>query len=224
MATTKIIDLIKQVQILLQDESAVRWSRSELLSYLLDAQLAVINRRPDSNVKTSRFQTIAGTQQSLPEDGSRLMKVVRNTSGRAIREIPMQLLDDQVPEWHKAPATPSSEVELYCYDVTNPKIFYVYPYIAANIEIEIVYSAIPDMTVTIQESSWDSSTATISVLDSYKNALIDWVLYRAYSKDADYSANSNRAQLHMQAFNLAVQSKTQADVAMTPQSPAGEAS
>ncbi|HHP0467301.1 TPA: DUF6682 family protein [Vibrio harveyi] len=224
MAITKIVDVIKQVQILLQDESAVRWSRDELLSYLLDAQLAIVNRRPDANMKTTHITTNEGTHQELPTDGIRLMRVVRNVSGRAVREIPMQLLDDQIPDWHRtpvAPLVPSSFVELYCYDVTNPRVFYTYPYVAANVELEIIYSFVPNMTVVIPDATWDSDSTTISVEDSYKNAIIDWILYRAYSKDADYSANSSRAQLHMQAFNLAVQSKTQADVAITPSEATG---
>lgn len=221
VANTKIVELIKQVQILLQDEASVRWTRKELLDYLLDAQLAVVNRRPDANMKTSIVRTAEGTSQSLPDDGIRLMRVIRNVAGRAVKEIPMQLLDDQIPNWHVTPDSPAKEVELYCYDVTNPRTFYVYPYPSENVELEILYSSTPVLSVSIPESSWDTDTTTISIEDCYKNALIDWVLYRAFSKDSDYTSNSNRAQVHMQAFNLAVQSKTQADVAMTTQSPVG---
>jgi hypothetical protein len=41
-------------------------------------------------------------------------------------------------------------------------------------------------------------------------------LYRAYSKDAEYGANEQRAASSFQTFNAAIGTKTQVDAAVTP--------
>ena len=46
--------------------------------------------------------------------------------------------------------------------------------------------------------------------------ILDWVLYRAYSKDAEYGANEARAAASYQAFNSALGAKTQVDAAVAP--------
>jgi hypothetical protein len=52
----------------------------------------------------------------------------------------------------------------------------------------------------------------ITLDDIFANAILDFILYRAYSKDADYAANAGRAQGHYQAFlnSLGVKASTDA--------------
>lgn len=76
--------------------------------------------------------------------------------------------------------------------------------IAKNHAVELVYSASPtDCTLS----------STISVDDIYANALLDYVLYRAYSKDADYAQNAQLAVAHYQAFSASLGAKSQNEVA-----------
>lgn len=56
----------------------------------------------------------------------------------------------------------------------------------------------------------------IKLDDIYANAILDYVLYRAYSKDAEYAANASRAALHYQAFTAALGAKTQVDAGNDP--------
>jgi len=42
---------------------------------------------------------------------------------------------------------------------------------------------------------------TINIDDIYANALVDYMLYRAYSKDAEYAGNAQRAVAHYTAFS-----------------------
>ena len=46
--------------------------------------------------------------------------------------------------------------------------------------------------------------AAILVSEIYRNVLLDYVLYRAYLKDADYTENAQRAVAHYTAFNQAL--------------------
>ncbi len=208
MATTKVVDVIARATTLLQDTTNTRWTKEELLNWFNDAQLAIVNRRPDTHVKNEEFQCIKGTKQTIPNDGLRLMHVVRNKGGVAIRPIDMRVLDDQLPMWHEE--VDSSYVEHYAYDLADPKTFYVYPAPAANVAIDIVYTVAPEQ-ITINDFKTDTKTITLD--DSYLNPIIDWMLYRAYSKDADYAANAQRAQMHFDSFRVSIGEKTDADIA-----------
>ena len=105
------------------------------------------------------------------------------------------------------------------YDPRQPKEFFVYPPATTAAEIEIIYAD----AVTghdLSESALDptGSNATVILLDDiYKSPITDWVLYRAYSKDAEYGANEQRAVGAYNAFNTALGAKTQVDAAVSPQ-------
>jgi hypothetical protein len=58
----------------------------------------------------------------------------------------------------------------------------------------------------------------IKLDDIYLSPITDWVLYRAYSKDAEYGANEQRAAAAFQTFNAAIGTKTQVDAAVSPNS------
>ncbi|WP_036759265.1 DUF6682 family protein [Photobacterium halotolerans] len=206
MATTKIIDVIKRCETVLQDTTSTRWPKQELLDWFNDAQLAIVSRRPDTHIKNIPFTCASGTKQSIPADGLRLMKVVRNSNGKAVRKIEQRVLDDQVPDWH-VPAE-SVVVDHYIYNDFDPKTFYLYPAPMSGIEVDIIYSVAP-AAVVINDFSGDATTITLD--DSYLNPILDWMLYRAYSKDNDYTANTNRAQMHLEAFRMGIGEKTQAD-------------
>ena len=51
--------------------------------------------------------------------------------------------------------------------------------------------------------------------DSYMNPLLDFMLYRAYSKDADYAQNAQRAMGHLEVFQMALGAKTQSDAGIS---------
>ncbi|MDO8312640.1 MAG: hypothetical protein Q7T25_11940, partial [Sideroxyarcus sp.] len=50
----------------------------------------------------------------------------------------------------------------------------------------------------------------------YGNGILDYVLYRAYSKDADYAANAQRAVGYYQVFAAALGIKDAADIKSSP--------
>ena len=61
-----------------------------------------------------------------------------------------------------------------------------------------------------------TDATTILLDDIYMSPMIDWILYRAYSKDAEYGANEQRAQAAYGAFNAALATKNQVDSAVSP--------
>jgi hypothetical protein len=59
----------------------------------------------------------------------------------------------------------------------------------------------------------------ILLSDRYAPAIVDYVLMRAYTKDAEHSQNINRAQLHANNFNSQVGLKVQGDMIKSPNAP-----
>ena len=213
MATLTAQNVIDRVNDTLQDTTNVRWPTTELLRYLNDAQREIVLLRPDASVTTAAVALTANeTKQSLPTSGVRLLDVTRNmgtagsTPGVAIRLISREVLDTQVNTWHSD--TGQTIIKHYVFDPRNPKVFYVYPRVHAStaVYVELVYSSSPTDVAAIGN--------TITLDDIYANAMIDFMLYRAYSKDAEYAANASYASQHYQSFltSLGLKGKTDDNV------------
>lgn len=188
---------------ILLDASFVRWTQAELLRYLNDGRRDLAIHRPDLYSVTEIVTLAGGSKQSIPSDGFRFLNAVRNVSasnvvGRALRIIEREMLDAQNPSWHTVSG--STSLKHFMFDERVPKTFYVYPPAVAGHKLEIAYSKAPvDIT--------DGQLASTSALENeeiYAGALLDYVLYRAFSKDAEYAANLQRASMHYNAFATAL--------------------
>jgi hypothetical protein len=213
-------NIITRVQDTLQDTTSVRWSEAELLRYINDAQREIVNLRPESSADHANVQLVAGTEQTIPDVGLRLIKVVRNMSAagssatgkRTIRLVSSDILNAQDPDWHDPAVTGSSAhgtvVKNYIFDEDDPRKYYVYPGISGNAYVEIVFSRTP--------TDLSSTSSTIYVDDIYGNAIVDFVLYKAYMKDAEYASNSQRASIHYQLFTTSIGQGGQAQTLLDP--------
>ena len=214
MATTQVNALVARASTLIQDATNVRWPIPELVGWLNDGQREVALNKPEASVKNVSVALIAGsTKQTLPADAVLLIDVVRNTGsggsspGTAVRLTDREVLDAQRPSWH-SDANTVGYIQHYTYDTRDPKNFYVYPKAPDGWwQIEVVYSSSPQDAVT---------GGVISIDDTYANALLDYILYRAYSKDAEYAGNANLAVAHYTAFANSLGIKTQNDMSRNP--------
>ena len=212
--------LIRRVVETLQDTTSIRWPVAELVRYLNDGQREIIVHRPDAMVTNASLTLTAGTKQSLPSNGAKLIDVVRNSAGtkRAIRMCAREILDAQSPGWHNLSGV--TEIVHFMFDPRDPKVFYVYPPAqSAGASVDLVYSALPtDIAEPAAGTDYSAVSGAISVPDIYSNALQDYVLYRAYTKDSQYGGNEARAQARYAAFANALGIEIKATVAVAPQS------
>ena len=85
----------------LQDTTSIRWPVAELVRYLNDGQREVVLYRPDAMVTNATVTCVAGTKQTLPANGAKLIEVVRNARAagtkRAVRMVNREILDAQTP-------------------------------------------------------------------------------------------------------------------------------
>lgn len=218
MATITALSILTKDQIILQDTTGIRWPiDGELLGWLNDGQREVVLHKPESCVKNESVAlTVGATKQTIPATGIMLMDVTRNmgsagsTPGKAVRLVSRDVLDAQRPDWH-SDANAAGAIQHFMYDPRDPKTYYVYPKAPATAHyLEVVYSSAPVDCAT--------TAATIGIDDIYANALVDYVLYRAYSKDAEYAQNANLAIAHYTAFANALGIKTQNEQSRNPNS------
>ena len=222
MATVKVAEILNRAKTLLQDTTSVRWPLVELQLWLNDSYRDIINIRPDANTQTGTFTCSVGARQNITavfSSALRLIDVVRNVAATsdqsAVRITNRHMLDDQRRTWYAD--TPVVSVQHYMFDPRLPKEFLLYPPAAVTAELEVVYSSVPAGHELTEAQLGDVSTAdTISVDDSFAGAILDYVLYRAYSKDAEYANNSQRAVAHFQAFQGALTGKGQVEAASQP--------
>jgi hypothetical protein len=214
MATITAQNIIDRVQIILQDDSAVRWTEPELLGWLNDAQREVVLLKPDSFTTSATFNLAAGTKQSLPALGITLVDITNNVTSAGVavsdvvREVAREILDAQIPGWHSI--TKTIYAKFYTFDPRNPKQFFVYPPNTGAGYVDLVYASAP--------GALTANTETIKLDDIYANAIFDYILYRAYSKDAEYAANTQRAAASYQSFMQSLGLKEQAEMRAEPQS------
>lgn len=218
MAVT-VQSVIDRVQAVLQDTTGVRWPvTNELVLWVNDAQREIALLKPDASAVNDTITLATGTKQSIPTGGNRLLRVVRNMSAasggtgkRSVRLVSREILDAQTPDWHDPSVTGDAAhtnvVKHYIYDEQNPRNFYVYPGVSGNAYLEIIYSANP-ATVTASDN--------LSIPDIFANAVMNYVLYMAYMKDAEYAGNQQRAGSHYQLFTASVTGKAQIDVVTNP--------
>ncbi len=222
MATIKVIEIIKRVEDVLQD-SNVRWPRVELQNWLNESYLQIALLRPDASSKTGTLTCVAGSRQTITSGFStalRLLDVVRNLASssnkKVVRLIDRSVLDDQRPAWHND--TASVNIQNYTFDVRQPKEFFVFPPATTSAQLEVVYADLPG-THSLSEANLHPTTGSAEVIkvdDTYLSVITDWILYRAFSKDAEFAANAARAGAHYQTFMSSIGNKTQSDVSSSP--------
>jgi hypothetical protein len=207
MGTIVAKKLIDDVAKTLQDMTNVRWPRLDLLGYLNDGQRETVLAKPDAYVVNAAFQMVAGAKQTIPPDGYLFMRVncnlgLTNVPGRAPRHLVMKILDEQIPSWR---ADAADGVALhYTFDEKDPKRFYVYPpQPVTPHKVEIVYSAAPPDVA--------DENAAITLDDLWKTALVNYMLYRAASKDAEYTREDGLATKAYATFAALVGIKTKVD-------------
>ncbi len=194
------------------DVVGVRWSRTELLGWLNDGQRQIVIIEPSATNTVSAVKLAAGSRQAIPADGWMLLGINCNlgttgsTPGRAVRIISRELLDNFDPDWRTA--TASAVTKNYMYDVQDQLAYHVYPPSTGTNYLQINYSR--------QPANITSEAQPIEIFDVYQGPLLDYILYRACSKDAEYAPGLALAQLYAQSFAAAVGAKSDAELKNNP--------
>ncbi|HIF6165141.1 hypothetical protein P7M25_09660 [Vibrio parahaemolyticus] len=206
MANTEVKKLIDEAARLVVDPQMIRWSKEFWVDAYNSAVRAIVAIRPDALTKTLIFTCVQGSTQKVPEGTRYVVDVVRNKDGRAVSgNINLKMLNDYRPDWRIE--EPAPEVKGWFYDERNPSDFYVYPPAQAGVELEIAFAMAPIPIVT---GDYDANTPS-ELISVYDNAITEWLVYRAFSEDSEFTANAGRAANSLNAFRTILGDKAQAD-------------
>lgn len=204
-------NVLTRAQDILQDLTNVRWPAAELLRWLNDGRRELCIFRPDVYAIVGVVELELGTKQAIPVSASRFLDAYRNmaadgtTPGAAVRPIQREILDAQFPSWHTETGAATKH---FMFDERVPRVFYVYPPALAAAKLEIAYAQSPaDITNT-----GDSLTQE----DLYAGALVDYICYRAYAKDATHASNMQRAAAAYLQFKGAIIEGDNRDMTASP--------
>lgn len=215
----KVSEVLQRAQTLIQDNTGVRWPLPELAGWLNDATREVALHKPSASSQSVMLNLQSGTRQTIPSGALMLLRVIRNLrgsssdsnrlGGRAVRVVNRDVLDTQHPDWHDETTTSSTaEVRHFVFDESDPTSFYVYPANNGSGRVEALVSQAPPPVSTNGTTISSYSNVDVPLPDIYVNAVLDYVLYRAYSKDASFAENMERANYHYTAFANSLGLKT----------------
>ena len=211
--TTTAQSIITTAMTLLQDDGT-RWPATELVRHLNDGQREIAMLAPDTFVTTIDLTLDAGPKQALPTDCAKLVEIARNTDGAAVTQVDRAMLDAVEPSWYTK--TASATIRHTCYDLRDPEVFWVYPPALVTASLDVTYCIQP-RDVPVPGGPLDSNvTGVISCKDAHKNALLHFVLFRAYLKDAEFGGNATLSASHYAQFKQGLQLDSATTEAVMP--------
>jgi len=196
MATT-CQSVVDQAIEILQDSGNDHWSDAELFAWLKYGQKAIVRLKPTANPVLGDITLASGLWQDLNSGAIFLLDVIMNsgtdgsTPGAPVTIVERKWIDRMLPDW--TTETAAATIKHVIYDPkVNPKKFMVYPKSDGTTRIEVMEAHLPTDPAAIGNN--------ITLDDEYVEALLEYILFRAFTRDADYVKNQERAMFHYMNF------------------------
>ena len=197
--------ILDEAAVLLLDVAGRTWSPDDLLGYLNEALSATAFVKPDMYTVQNFVNLAAGVLQNIPDDGVALLDITHNATGRVVTQVDKSLLEEANRFWPAS--TQELVVEHFTVDPRNPRRFTIFPPSNGYSQVEMLYGAVPPRINYPSEQ--------IPVPDSYQAALVNFVLSRAYAKNAKRQDLTKSAKF-WQDWAQMVGMKSQAQIAASP--------
>lgn len=181
-------DVIARVRVHLKDQAGTRWPDAELLLWLQDAVDTIGDAFPAEASVMEVITLQADSRQVIPSHWRKLVRLERNVGGREIRRV-----DRYASNVARLLSHTGTSVLEYWQDDVSDSEYWVYPKLSASVQVE-AYGSVRQPPIT-------SLGQTLLLQDSYRMALVDYVMSAAISKDAEYADNLNVAAAWAQSFN-----------------------
>ncbi|WP_287814523.1 DUF6682 family protein [Achromobacter sp.] len=208
----KVAEVISRARTILQDADAIYWEADELPMWVSDGRLEAYRLRPDLFEVSEDFVCAEGARQTLPGGARMLFDVPRNVSAarqRAVTVADAGALGRVRPSWRSQ--SKAQEIRHFLYDERSPGQFDVYPPARAGVVIELSYAKLPAPVTK------DDGDKELAEEGAYAPALVDYVLYRAFLKEADtVPAFHQRAAQHLAACQATLTSDVTAKAMTSP--------
>lgn len=187
--------ILTRVSEVVSDHEFITFKLPQAMAWLNDAQRVIAIHKPEAFSRTETVKLALGSKQTIPAGcigifGNQLnMGADGLTPGREVREIDGVLLSRFSPAWR----TPTgSVVKEWFPDPSDPNTYYVVPSVIGDVQLQVSGNYTP---VDVMSPSGE-----LSIKDIYGPAIIEWVLYRFFSRDSELTPNYSRAAGHFANF------------------------
>ncbi len=183
-----------RVGVLLNDVSKIRWPDTERLDWINECRRQVAVR--DTGIFGGATEIVhsltAGCRQRITTPNAYMIVSIDSNlaSGKAISETSRAVLDAFKPSWRNDTDT---DVKHWFHDKTDPLAFWVYP--GATGSVKGYALVMPSDITALTEDALPN--------DKYEAAMVNYVCYRALSKEDEAAAATKAAafyQLFISAF------------------------
>lgn len=172
-----------------------RWSKDELMHYARDAASMIYMLAPKKFTDCKTITLRQGSLQKLPESCVKLTKVLGVADNSRAKSSIAPVVNERLGELFQSGCSESLNpneysVRGYTLEESSDNIFYVDPPVPADgIEVDVICVCEPDFgSSDYQPEGW------------MHNAIIEWVLYRAYSSEDESAQSGNNSTMHLQHF------------------------
>lgn len=213
-------DIIDEVRRVIHDEnSPFRWPDAELLDYINAAHRQTVTLVAAANTIETIEDTLTTrvSRQALPAGGIKFLKVARNyaddgtTPQGAVRYVEKDALDTFDPDWEYVTTKADGDnfFEHFCHDSREPTVYFLYPPpVVDNKRLAVVYSANPVEMTLVGD--------TVPLADEYRNATVQYMTYRALTKESRETLPDDYRQELWQNYLTALGLQEQAKERVSP--------
>lgn len=183
-----VAPILSRASTLLHDETEIRWSTTELLSYLNDGLLQISSLLPLLFTERATVTLDAGVYQAVPDGKRHLHRVISNGTGQIVREATQVSLDSQEPNWYAR--NPVSVVKYVINANLNHGNYLCYPPNDGTGQLDAIFTIDPPVA---------SADSTIAIDSTYANHLLMFTLHRAFLKDSD-ALDQTKSDMYFESF------------------------
>jgi hypothetical protein len=198
-------DIDTEARLIVQDSDPVHWTPAYMLQSINAGMRDIVTHKPKANTRVGLLTLVANSaSQTIPDTSIQLLEVLCNmgvngtTPGRAITLTSVERMNAAKLDWRRDRA---QAVRHYMPDDRDPRVFLVWPAPSAAIKVQA--------RTCDQPTAIDDLADPLPIGDEYRNALVEFVMFRLYSQDAEDSENAQLAAAHygMYANTLGIQVK-----------------
>ncbi len=204
-----VSEIMRRVEITMNDEDAIRWTRAEKCMWINDALRAIREVKPDAFEKDATLLLVAGVRQTIPDAYDRILRVLGNATTtasnarrrRAVTVVSRDLMDVTVPSW-RDPVRQAQQVDHVMFEETDPRHFEVYPANDGTGALSVTTSARhAELTYIGSDPEALAGYAyELPIRDTFANALVYYIQFRSYAKDSTFAGPAARATQFYQLF------------------------
>jgi hypothetical protein len=206
--------ILESAAVILSDAGGNRWPWPELLGWLSGALREIAIIKPSATADVIEVQLQCGTKQRVPAGYHQMLDATRNlltsacsptgrSGGQAITTVTRDEIDAAIPGWHNPAILPYAKAVHHVVDAdADPMTFYVVPGNDGTGLIEVTASVMPaELPIPANPDLIESyASINIPMPNAYQEAVLNFVIYRALSKDSMVAGAAARAQAHLALF------------------------